>query len=95
MCPGSPDLVAPRRPVPSDLLLWLRTVWSGRLRREAVIVVQAVEDRTRDELAFGRLGRGQFGVRVGDAVDALMLLFDSSSTHGSAFGRTSGGRGEY
>jgi hypothetical protein len=35
-------------------------------------VVQAVEDRTCDELAVGRIGRGQFGVRVGNAMDTLM-----------------------
>jgi len=45
---------------------------SRELRSESIVVVKPVEHRTCDELAVGRLGRGQLRVRVGDAVDALV-----------------------
>jgi len=54
---GAKDICAPR--------------YAG-LRYSPVVVVQAVEDRSGDQLAIGGLLASQFRVRVGDSVDSLV-----------------------
>ena len=46
-------------------------------------MVQATADRPCDELAVGELRRGQFGIRVGNAVDALMCETNNGGTQNS------------
>lgn len=68
------DLALAHRPLPERREV--PGLGSRQLRREAIIVVQAVEHRPCNEPAVGGLGCCELRVRVGDAVNALV---DASS----------------